>query len=103
MALHLSLLAGHTVALGGIIAPLLIWQLKRKEYPELDAHGRNAVNWLISWVLFMAISVVLCFVFIGIPLLIVGAVLGVVFPVIAGLKANRGEVWEYPLAIRFLK
>jgi uncharacterized Tic20 family protein len=26
----------------------------------------------------------------------------VAFPIIAGLKADHGEVWDYPLAIRFL-
>jgi uncharacterized Tic20 family protein len=28
---------------------------------------------------------------------------GVIFPVIAAVKANEGEVWKYPLAITFLK
>ncbi len=40
---------------------------------------------------------------IGGPLLIVLGVLGVVFPVIAAIKANNGVVWQYPLTIRVLK
>ena len=103
MMLHLSLLAGHVVAFGGIIAPIVIWQTQKAEYPEIDVHGKNAVNWLITWVLYMIVSVILCFVFVGIPLVIVGAVLGIVFPIIAGLKANEGIVWKYPMAIPFLK
>ena len=89
--------------LGGIIAPIVIWQVKKDEIPEIDVHGRNAMNWLITWVIYMAISVVLAFVIIGIPLLIIGGIAGVVFPIIAGLKANEGKVWKYPLAIPFLK
>jgi uncharacterized Tic20 family protein len=103
MFLHLSLLAGHAVALGGIIAPIVIWQTKKDDMPEIDEHGKNAVNWLITWVLYMVVSLALVFVFVGIPLLIVGGVLGVVFPIIAAMKANEGEVWKYPLAIQFLK
>jgi uncharacterized Tic20 family protein len=103
MILHLSLLAGHVVALGGIIAPIVIWQAKKDEMPELDEHGKNAMNWLITWVLYMAVSLVLAFVVVGIPLLIVGGVLGVVFPILAAVKANEGQVWKYPLAIPFLK
>jgi uncharacterized Tic20 family protein len=103
MLLHLSLLAGHAVALGGIIAPIVIWQVKKDEIPEIDVHGKNAVNWLITWIIYMAVSVALAFVIIGIPLLIVGGIAGVVFPIIAELKANEGKVWKYPLAIAFLK
>ena len=29
--------------------------------------------------------------------------MGIVFPIIAGVKANNGELWEYPLTIKFLK
>jgi uncharacterized protein len=103
MILHLSLLAGHLVVLGGVIAPIVLWQVKKEEFPEIDVHGKNAVNWLITWVIYMALSVVLAFVVIGIPLLIIGGIAGIVFPIIAGLKANEGKVWKYPLAIQFLK
>jgi uncharacterized Tic20 family protein len=30
-------------------------------------------------------------------------VCGVVFPIIAGVKASNGEVWKYPLTIEFIK
>jgi uncharacterized Tic20 family protein len=102
MFLHLSLFAGHAVPLGGIVAPIVLWQMKKDELPGVDEHGRNAVNWVISSVIYLAISVALCFVFVGIPLLIVLAALNVVFPVIAAIKANEGVAWKYPLAIPFL-
>jgi len=50
-----------------------------------------------------AICVVLIFVLIGIPLLIALGVIGVIFPVIGGVKANDGVVWRYPLSIQFLQ
>jgi uncharacterized Tic20 family protein len=37
---------------------------------------------------------------IGFGLLMILGVLSIVFPVIAGIKANNGEVWRYPLSIR---
>ena len=103
MLLHLSLFAGHTVPLGGIIAPIVIWQVKKDEMPELDQHGKNAVNWVLSSLIYILICVPLIFVIVGIPLLIVLAVLNIVFPIIAAVKANEGQVWKYPLAIRFFK
>ena len=103
MLVHLSLLAGHMVPLAGLIAPIVIWQVKKDEMPEIDEHGKNAINWLISFVIYMAISAVLVLVIVGIVLLIVVGILGIVFPIIAGLKANEGKVWKYPLAIPFFK
>jgi uncharacterized Tic20 family protein len=102
MWLHLSILVGHFALLAGIVAPIIMWQSKKDEYPRIDRHGKNAVNWLISYYIYLAISFVLCFVFVGFVLLPVVLVLGIVFPIMAAMKANEGRVWPYPLAIPFL-
>jgi uncharacterized Tic20 family protein len=101
--LHISQLAGFVVPLAGLIAPIVIWQLKKDELPGLDAHGKNVVNWIISEIIYLMVSVLLVFVVIGIPLLIALGVCGIVFPILGAIKANNGEVWKYPLAITFLK
>ena len=102
MFLHLSQLANFAIPAAGIILPILIWQLKKEEYPILDAHGKNAANWMLSAFIYSIICVVLMFVFVGILLGALLGILAVVFPIIAALKANDGEVWDYPLTIRFL-
>jgi uncharacterized Tic20 family protein len=99
----LSVLAGLLVPIAGVVVPILIWQLKKAELPGLDVHGINAVNWMISALIYAVACVILTFVIIGGPLLIVLCVLGVVFPIIAAIKANNGEVWQYPLTIQVLK
>ena len=101
MLLHLSMLAGYVSAGAGFIAPIVIWQIKKDELPEIDEHGRNATNWLISKLIYFAIFLPLCLVGIGVPLLILLGILGVVFPIVAAIKANNGEVWRYPLSIPF--
>jgi uncharacterized Tic20 family protein len=103
MFLHLSQFAGYLLPGLGFIAPILIWQMKKAELPELDPHGKNVVNWLISLIIYLAVSSVLAIVLIGIPLLIVLGVLAVVFPIIGAIKANSGETWKYPLTISLLK
>ena len=100
--LHMSMLAGFLVPPAGFIAPIVIWQLKKNELPEIDAHGKNAVNWIISAAIYMVVSVLLIFVIIGIPMIIALGAAGVVFPIIAAIKANNGELWKYPLSITFL-
>lgn len=101
--LHLSVLTGFVVPLAGLIVPIVIWQLKKDELPGIDAHGKNAVNWIISEIIYAAVCGILAFMVVGIPLLIALAVVGVVFPIVAAIKANNGEVWEYPLTITFVK
>jgi uncharacterized Tic20 family protein len=61
------------------------------------------VNWLISCLIYGAVSLVLCLVLIGFLGFIALFVMGVAFPIIGGIKANNGELWEYPLTIKFLK
>jgi uncharacterized Tic20 family protein len=103
MFLHFSLLAGFIVPILGLIAPIIIWQLKKSDLPEIDAHGKMVVNWIISAVIYSVICFLLTYIFIGLPLLFVLAALCVIFPIIGGIKANDGVLWKYPLAIQFLK
>ena len=101
--LHLSQLAGYVVPLAGLVAPIVIWQLKKDELPGIDAHGKNVLNWILSELIYFMVSVLLVFVFIGIPLLIALGICGIVFAILGAIKANNGEVWKYPLSITFLK
>jgi uncharacterized Tic20 family protein len=101
--LHLSQFAGYIVPFAGWIAPILIWQLKKAEMPSLDAHGKVVMNWILSELIYCAVSFILVFVVVGIPLLIVLLVLGIIFPIIGAIKAGDGIVWKYPLSISFLK
>jgi uncharacterized protein len=102
MLLHLSVLAGYVMPFAGLVVPIVIWQLKKDELRGVDIHGKNALNWIISHIIYGIVSFLLCFVVIGIPLLFILGVLAVVFPIIAGTKANNGEYWRYPLSIRFV-
>ncbi len=103
MFLHFSLLAGSVVPLAGFVAPIVIWQLKKTEMPALDYHGKVAINWMLSQLIYLMVAGILTLVLIGIPLLILVIVCGIVFPIVGGIKANDGEVWPYPLSITFLK
>jgi len=100
MILHLSMLLGLAAPVVGFVAPIVIWQVKKNSMPEIDAHGCAAANWMISVLIYAAICFVLSFVLIGIPMAIVLGILAIVFPIIAGVKASDGIVWNYPLSFR---
>ncbi|MEK6257364.1 MAG: DUF4870 domain-containing protein [Planctomycetota bacterium] len=101
--LHLSMLAGYVVPIAGLMAPIIIWQVKKNELPGLDEHGVNAVNWIISSLIYLIGCAVLCIVLIGFPLLIALLIVDIVFPIMAAIKANNGETWKYPWTIEFIK
>lgn len=103
MFLHISLLGGFLLPLLGLIAPFLIWKLKKDEYPILNEHGRMAANWVISELVYGIVFSLLTFVVIGFPLLFILGLLGIIFPIIACLKANKGEIWRYPLSINIMQ
>jgi hypothetical protein len=103
MLIHLTQLCGFILPYAGFIVPILIWQFKKTEFPRLDIHGRIVLNWLISATIYAIVCGLMVFILIGIPLLVVLAGVGVAFCIIGGLKANNGEVWQYPLSIKFFK
>jgi len=102
MILHFSQFAGYIVPLAGMIVPIVLWQMKKDELPGIDEHGRAVVNWIISETIYILIGIALIFVVIGIPLLFALALIGIIFPIIGGIKANDGVLWKYPLTISFL-
>ncbi|WP_294078854.1 DUF4870 domain-containing protein [Proteiniphilum sp. UBA5384] len=100
MLMHLTQFVGVIVALLGFIVPILMWTTNKDTNANVDKHGKNILNAMISYVIYAA---VLCITLIGIPVAIVLGVLYAVFVVIASVKANNGEYWKYPFTIQFFK
>lgn len=101
---HASALLGFFIpGAGHIIAPLVVWLVKRGDSAEVDAHGKEALNFQFTMLIYSVIAGILCLVLIGFVLLPILHVLNVVFVILASLRASEGELYRYPLTIRFLK
>ena len=105
MFLHLSQLTNLILPGVGIAAPILIWQIQKAQFPELDRHGKMVTNWLISLLIYAVAAFVASFATCGIGavLFIPIAIVAIVFPILGGIKANNGVFWNYPLTIPFIK
>ncbi|GHC13367.1 DUF4870 domain-containing protein [Cerasicoccus arenae] len=104
MLCHLSALAMFTsIPLANILGPLIVWLIKKNEIPSVDQHGKEALNFQISMAIYMAIAAILIFVGIGVILLPVLAIADLILVIIASVKANNGEPYQYPITIRFIK
>lgn len=104
MICHLSALVGLLGnGIGFLLGPLIVWLVKKDSDPFVDDQGKEAVNFQITMFIVIIVSAILSFFLIGIPILIIAAVMAVVFPIIGAIKANDGEFYRYPLTIRFIK
>jgi uncharacterized Tic20 family protein len=102
MFCHLAALIGFVIPFGNIIGPLVIWVLKKDEYPLVNENGKEALNFQISMTIYFIASLLLIIVVIGIPLLIALGFFELIAIVIAAIKANEGVTFRYPLTIRFI-
>jgi len=102
MFMHLSQFAGYLIPLAGIVVPIVLWQLKKDESTDIDAHGRMIVNALITFFIYFLIAGLLCLVLIGFPIIFVLGLMAIAFPIIGAVKANEGVLWQYPLVFKFL-
>ena len=91
------------IPFGNIIAPLVLWLLKRADDPFVDVCGKEAVNFQITISLYFTLSVVLIFAKVGILLLPLVVILHVIYTIVASIKASEGQHYRYPLTIRFIR
>ncbi len=76
--------------------------LFRQDSPEIDAHGKESMNFQISMLIWNAIALILCLVLIGIPILILLHILNIIFVIVASIQASEAKLYRYPLAIRLI-
>jgi uncharacterized protein len=84
-----------------IIAPLIILIATKDEYAK--KHAKRALNWQITYGIYLIISAILAIIIIGVLLAGVVMILNLVFCIIAAVKASNKELYSYPLTIKFLK
>jgi len=100
---HIGTFAAFIIPFGNIIAPLIIWQIKKDESSFVVRHSKESLNFQISLLLYSLASIPLILVIIGFFLLIGLVVFNLVAVIMAGVKANEGQYYKYPMTIRFFK
>jgi len=130
--IHISAFAGYIFPFGSIITPLILWQTLKDKSPFLDKTGKEAINFNISFSLyiFIASASIIPFFFQSIfgifnhldqvdfggnfdtpfwgffgfaSLVSILSLIKIALIIIAAIKANNGELYEYPFTIKFIK
>lgn len=86
-----------------LIAPLIIWLIKREDSPFIDKTGKNYFNFLLSYMIWLIVASIAMFIIIGFILFPIIAILNFIFTIVAAVKAYNGEYYLPPLSIRFFK
>ena len=120
MLCHFSALASVLFSFGSILGPLLVWQIKKNDLPEIDRHGKGSLNFQLTILLIDIVCSFFLFGTIGFSamfgnpfvlftsgfgLIIVLACIRVIswiLVIIAGIRAGNGEVFSYP-SIKFIR
>ncbi|MHC4131503.1 MAG: DUF4870 domain-containing protein [Planctomycetota bacterium] len=84
---------------GCLIVPLIIWQVKRDDHSFIDDNGKEALNFQLTVLLIAVLLAITCVGLFLVPFVII---YDVVFALIAGLRANDGKSYQYPIIIRFI-
>jgi len=105
IGLHLSGLSGIVLglALAHVLVPLVIWLIKRADSPQIDATGKEVLNFQISFSIYFLIAGILCWLLIGFLILPVLFIIWLVCMILAAVRTSNGETYSYPMTIRFLK
>jgi hypothetical protein len=86
-----------------LIAPLVIYLVKKDESTFVAEHAKESLNFQLTLMLLYIISFILIFVIVGFFFLIALYFINLIFIIVATIKAAEGKSYKYPFTIRFIQ
>lgn len=102
MLTHLSAFAMF-LGIPAVVGPAVLWAVKKQDDAYVDFHGKEAVNFNLSFLIYGIVSAASLLLFVGLILLPAVLLTWFVLVIVASAKASGGEYYRYPLTIRFVK
>jgi uncharacterized Tic20 family protein len=104
MVAHFGGAVGAFISFGplGFVGPLIAYLAKGQQSPAVRAHAVAALNFQILWsaIAFVVLWFSWCLLFV--PSLVVFAI-QIIFGIMAGVKANEGQLYKYPMSLSVIK
>jgi len=86
----------------GLVLALVLW-LSNREKPDIDAHGKEVMNWKIFTLIVCVVALPLACIYIGVLVWILMWILTLVYGIVGAVKASNGELIRYPMFFRLIK
>ena len=94
---HLSCMFGV-----GIILPLVVYLAMKGDSEYVRENAREALNFHLSLLIYCICCIPLVFIIIGVPLLLLIALVSFILAIVAAVKAADGGCYRYPMTIRLV-
>lgn len=111
MGAHLSALVAF-IGVPSLVGPLVVWLIKKDDSPYVAAHSVHALNFNISVLIYIIVASILTVIIglvtfgigliLAVPVMLVAFILWLVYVIMGGLAASRGEEFKYPVTIDFV-
>ena len=102
MLAHLSALLTYLTVIGGMIAPLVIWLMRKDQGGFAAEQARESLNFQITVFLIGLGCWVLAIILIGFVLLAILGIVNLVLIIIAAVKVSEGVAYRYPFNLRLV-
>ena len=100
-ALYCHLATFTSIPFLGVFITFIIWLLKKDLHPFVEQQGREALNYQISFTIYMILCIPLMIILIGIPMFIIIGITSIILTIIACVTVSKGQPYRYPAIIRF--
>lgn len=98
----LAMLAHLITFISSFIGPLVIYLVKKDESAFIADQAKEVLNFHLSALIYFFAAFLSLFVFIGFVLLPAVGVFVFVVTIIGAIRAYEGNMYRYPLCIRFI-
>jgi uncharacterized protein len=96
----LAILSHILTLVAPIVAPLIIFLIKKDESKFVSYHAKESLNFQITM---MIIILGLMITIIGILLIWIVGIAALVLVIIATIRASEGKLYKYPFSLRLIK
>jgi len=103
MAAHLGTILGSFIPFANIIIPIAIMQSFKNESEYIVKHAKDSLNFQLTLLVYYIMSIVLIFIIVGIIMIPMIYIASIIVTIIAGIKASKGEYYDYPFNMNFIK
>ena len=103
MFAHIGTFSSMFIPLGNIIAPIVVWQVKKHDSEFVVEQAKESLNFQITLMIYSIISLFLCIIVIGFFLIFALLIFGLIMVIIASIRTNDGEDFQYPMTLRLFK
>ena len=103
MLCHVSIFLGMIIPFGNILAPLVIWLIKKDEMSFVKDQGIQVLNFQISMIIYLILSIFLIILLIGIPIVFCLFIINFISTIIGAIQSNDGKFYRYSMSIQFIK